>query len=63
MRFFDLTDPKELRKLELQREGTRILRADTRRRNRVPKPKAPEPEPPPPNRKWAKLAELKSLLK
>jgi hypothetical protein len=32
MRYFDLTDPRELKKMYLQREGTRILKADTRRR-------------------------------
>jgi hypothetical protein len=53
-----------LRGKQLNHLGTRLLRTDSRKRKaQAPKPKAPEPDPPSPNRKWCKLAELKSTLK
>ena len=67
MRYFDLTDPRAIRKLELQRAGTQILRQDAQRRKRKP---APPPNSratisePPHARGWHRgLSSLRTLMK
>jgi len=58
-----LEQNKYLRGKQLDHLGTVLLRADSRKRKaQAPKPKR-EPEPPARPSEWAKLADLKSILK